>query len=170
MKLYIAMGTFEYLKKLKDAYPHEEFLFLQNENTCLLLHETEKGSIFKTPKEYEVIHASGNLALRKGFAVLHYIPVTDEGRPIFEYRFQTLPGQMSNIQGLESVRILRPQSGDTYIILTIWKNAADFKKWQNSDMFNNAFTLRETKVKKDKTLPQIFPRPSYLAKYSVEKE
>nr|WP_221452186.1 antibiotic biosynthesis monooxygenase [Bacillus benzoevorans] len=164
------MGTYEYLKTLKDTYPHEDFLFLQNENTCLLLHETESDSLFKSPKKYEVIDGAGTLSVHEGYAVLHYIPVTDEGRPIFEYRFNTLSAQLVKVPGFDTARVLRPLSSDTYIILTVWKNAADFKKWQSGELFNKAFSNNQTKVKSDKKLPQIFPRSSYMTRYSVEKE
>jgi len=170
MNLYIAMGTYEYLKKLKESYPHENFLFLQNENTSLLLHETEGSSLFKSPKEYGIIESLGHLALRHGFALLHYIPVSDEGRPIFEYSCHTLAGQLAKVPGFETLRVLRPQTSDTYITLTVWKNAADLKKWQTSDMYNEAFSSSKTKAKHDQKLPQIFPRSSYTAKYSVENE
>jgi heme-degrading monooxygenase HmoA len=170
MKVYIAMGTYEFLKKMKDAHPEQSLLFLQNENTCLLLHETEGNSLFKNPLKYEVIDGSGNFTVKQGFAVLHYIPVTDEGRPIFEYRFKEFSIQMERVPGFETARVLRPQASDTFCLLTIWNNAADFKKWQTSDMFNEMFSSNKTKTKSDKKLPQIFPRPAYMTKYSVEKE
>lgn len=170
MKLYIAMGTYEFLKKLKVAHPEQSLLFLQNDNTCLLLHETEGNSLFKSPLKHEVIDGIGNLTVKQGTAVLHYIPVTDEGRPIFEYRFKEFSNQMERVPGFETARVLRPQNSDTYCLLTLWKNAVDFKKWQTSDMFHKAFSTNKTKAKNDKKLPQIFPRPAYMTMYSVEKE
>ncbi len=170
MKLYIAMGTYEFLKKLKDAHPEQILLFLQNDNTCLLLHETEGNSLFKSPLKYEVMDGRGNLTFKQGTAVLHYVPVTDEGRPIFEYRFKAFSNQMERVPGFETARVLRPQTSDTYVILTLWKKAADFKRWQTSDIFNEMFSTNITKTKHDKKLPQIFPRPGYITIYSIEKE
>lgn len=170
MNLYIAMGTYEFLKKLKDTHTAQSLLFLQNENTCLLLHETEGNSLFKNPLKYEVIDGTGNLTVKQGFAVLHYIPVSYEGRPIFEYRFKEFSKQIEKVWGFETARVLRPQTSDTFVILTLWKNAANFKEWQNSDMFHKLFLSNEKKAKNNKKLPQIFPRPAYMTRYSIETE
>lgn len=170
MKLYIAMGTYEFLKKMRNAHPEQSLLFLQNENTCLLLHETEGNSLFKNPLKYEVIDGIGNLSVKQGSAVLHHIPVTDEGRPIFEYRFKEFSNQMEKVSGFETARVLRPQTSDTFCLLTLWKNAANFKEWHNSNMFHELFSTNEKKAKNNKKLPQIFPRSAYMTRYSIEKE
>lgn len=172
MKLYVAMGTYEYLKKLKDTWQNQPLLFLENEHTCLLLHETEGESFFNHPIAYDILDRAGNLAVKKGVAVLHYIPVNDEGRPLIEYRLQNFSGPMTNVTGFEAIRVLRPLASNTYCLLTLWKNEADFKHWQASAMYQSVFSFPEAneKKKKEKKLPQIFPRPPYIIKYAVVKE
>nr|WP_295971180.1 antibiotic biosynthesis monooxygenase [uncultured Bacillus sp.] len=167
MNLFITMGTFDFLKKFKEKYPEERFLLMENEKNCLLLHETEGQTLFKSPRNYEVIDAVGILSAQFTYAVLQHFPVTDEGCPIFEYRFNTLSSVLEGTVGLGAVRVLRPLSSDTYIILTLWENAGFFKKWQHSETFAKTFSIKE---KKGKKLPQIFPRPSYISRYSIEKE
>ena len=61
-------------------------IVMHGEGNSLLLHETEGKTVFQTPRRYEVISSSGTLE-ENGFFAFNNIPVTDEGRPIFEHRF-----------------------------------------------------------------------------------
>ena len=61
------------------------------QGNSLLLHETAGKTVFQTPRRYEVIGSSGTLQ-ENGYFVFNNIPVTDEGRPIFEHRFKERAG------------------------------------------------------------------------------
>jgi heme oxygenase (mycobilin-producing) len=170
MKWYITTGTYGFLKQIKETHDHKSLILMQNENNCLLLHETKGESIFKEPHKYEVIDSVGELVADRGFAVLNNIPVTEEGRPLFEYRFKNRANQIEKEPGFVAIRVLRPLSSDTYIIFTQWKNADAFNHWKASNSFEIAYTKKAAKDENGKQLPQIFPRPSYVTKYSIEKE
>jgi heme oxygenase (mycobilin-producing) len=168
MKMFFTNGTREYLKKVVEKHGDETLVLMQNENTCLLAHETEGDSLFKEPRKYEVINAAGQLT-DVGFAVFNHIPVTDEGRPLFEYRFKNRDGLIEKEPGFIAIRVLRPLSSDTYIIFTLWENESSFKKWQTSKSFEDAHSKKGAE-KESKKQPKVFPRPSFVTKYSIVAE
>ena len=143
MKIHITTGTYEFLKKLKDSHVGETMVLMENENNCLLLHETAGESFFKEPRSYEVVDSAGKLNHDHGFAVLNNIPVTDEGRPLFEYRFKNREHLIEQEPGFLAIRVLRPFSSDTYIIFTQWKNAEAFNKWKSSNSFEKAHAKKD---------------------------
>lgn len=114
---------------------------------------------------YDVIDASGDLA-SEGFFVLNNIPVTDEGRPVFEQRFLNRARAIEDEKGFLAIRVMRPMDSDTYVILTEWKDEADFKNWQSSQAYNKAHAKRGTDEGIDKR-PSIFAGPSFVTTYTV---
>ncbi|MDZ5470221.1 antibiotic biosynthesis monooxygenase [Bacillus sp. 31A1R] len=167
MNVFITSGTYEYLKQLQDKYTNETLILMQDEDTTLLLHETNGETIFNEPRQYEAIDSSGDLS-KGSFAVLNNIPVTDEGRPVFEYRFKNRAGLIDSEPGFAAIRVLRPLSTDTYVILTLWESESDFLNWQQSKAYERAHKKRGTDEGIDKQ--SIFPRPSYVTKYQITIE
>lgn len=168
MNFFITFGTVDYLSKLVKEHPNEKLLLMASTDNATLFHETEGDSIFKEPKRYEVIDSAGQ-SLTGGFAVLNNIPVTTEGRPLFEHRFKQRARQIENEPGFQAIRVLRPLDSDTYVILTLWDNESAFKNWQQSKAYENAHKKRdgEDGVKQQ----SIFPQPSYVTSfYAVETE
>lgn len=166
MNFYIAYGTSSYLELLKSSIHEGSLLALQNENTAILMHETNGKSYFKEGKNYEIIDSSGAIVDGK-FAVLNNIPVTEEGRPVFEYRFKNRARLIEKEPGFVAIRVLRPLHSDTYIILTLWENEISFKDWQQSQAYNKAHEKREKREVKQ----SIFARPSYVSTYyQIEEE
>jgi heme-degrading monooxygenase HmoA len=168
MKLYMTSGTYDYLKKIEDKNPNETMVTMQNPDTAVLIHETSAGTLFKEPRSYEVIDSSGSFD-HAGFAVLNNIPVTDEGRPLFEHRFKNRAGLIENEPGFAAIRVLRPLESNTYIILTLWKDEKFFRDWQSSKAYEKAHENRGTESGIDKQ-PQIFSSPSYVTKYYIPEE
>ncbi|MBU8732032.1 antibiotic biosynthesis monooxygenase [Cytobacillus oceanisediminis] len=168
MKIYMARGTYDYLKKIEKKHSNENMVAMQNTESALLIHETAGASIFKEPRSYEVIDSSGTFN-DAGFAVLNNIPVTDEGRPLFEHRFKNRAGLIENEPGFTAIRVLRPLESNTYIILTLWKDEKSFKNWQNSKAYEKAHEKRGTESGIDKT-PNIFSSPSYVTQYYIPEE
>jgi len=168
MKIYMARGTYDFLKKIKKKHSNENMVAMQNTESALLIHETAGASIFKEPRSYEVIDSSGTFN-DAGFAVLNNIPVTDEGRPLFEHRFKNRAGLIENEPGFTAIRVLRPLESNTYIILTLWKDEKSFKNWQNSKAYEKAHEKRGTESGIDKT-PNIFSSPSYVTQYYIPEE
>jgi heme oxygenase (mycobilin-producing) len=165
MKVYITVGTLGYLKTIKAKNSQESIAIMENDDTALLLHETEGETVFKEPRKYEVLYSSGSIG-NEGFVVFNNIPVTDEGRPIFEYRFKNRSKQIENEPGFLAIRVLRPLSSNTYIVLTVWESETDFSNWKNSSSFKGAHKKQAEEVGAQPQ-PQIFSSPSYTTKYTL---
>ncbi|WLR53946.1 antibiotic biosynthesis monooxygenase [Mesobacillus subterraneus] len=167
MNLYITSGTPDFLLKLKEKHSGETMILMNNNQSSLLVHETGKKTVFSSPRKYEVIDSSGSLD-HEGFAVFNNIPVTDEGRPLFEDRFLNRPRLIEKEPGFVAIRVLRPLSSNTYIIMTIWENEGAFENWQKSKAYENAHKKRGTEAGID-ARPNIFESASYVSKYYIEK-
>jgi heme-degrading monooxygenase HmoA len=163
MNVYITVGTYGYLKTIKEKNSQENIVIMKNDDTALLLHETEGQTVFKEPRKYETIDSEGSIG-NEGFVVFNHIPVTDEGRPILEYQFKNRSKQIENEPGFLAIRVLRPLSSNTYIVLTVWENERAFANWKNSSSFKGAHQKQED----DQAQHQIFSAPSYTTKYTLK--
>jgi len=161
--LYITYGTVDYLEKLVKKHSNETLLLMANQDTAVLFHETEGATIFNEPKKYDVLDSTG-IITNGNFAVLNNIPVTDEGRPLFEKRFSERARLIEKEPGFSAIRVLRPTRGDTYIILTLWESEQHFKAWQDSKAYEHAHKKRGSEEGIDRK--SIFPRPSYVTTYT----
>lgn len=161
-------GTYEFLNALKDKHPKETMIHLQGDETTLLFHETEGSTVFASPRKYEAIDQTGEIS-NGAFFVFNNIPVSEEGIPVFEYRFKNRARLIEQEPGFAAIRVLRPLSSDTYVILTAWKAEKDFLKWQESKAYEKAHEKRKTENGIDQQQPQIFLRPSFVTKYHLIK-
>ena len=166
MNVYITTGTYDFLKTIKDKNSNEVILLMQNGETSLLLHETSEKTVFSSPRRYEVVDGKGTLQ-EKGFVVMNNIPVTEEGRPILEYRFKNRTGLIESEQGFIAIRVLRPIRSDTYVILTVWEKESDFLRWTNSKSFHQA---HHKKQETPASITNIFSGASYVTKYTLISE
>lgn len=167
MNVYITSGTYDFLKQLKDK--HKETMTLAHDSDkeqAMLIHETAGATVFKEPRLYESIDSVGSM-VNGSFAVLNNIPVRDEGRPVFEYRFKNRAGLIESEPGFVGIRVLRPLSNDTYIILTVWENELAFKNWQESKAYEKAHVKRGTKDGIDQHT--IFSGPSYVTTFNISE-
>jgi heme oxygenase (mycobilin-producing) len=161
MNTYITIGTFEYLKGLELKYPAESMVTMINENGALLLHETSKPSVFKEPRKYEILSWSGTL-IKEGFGVLNYVPINEESSPLFEHQFKNLPSLVKTEEGFRSIRVLRPLSSNTYIILSIWEDEKTYDK-----------SVLQSEIKKryeSVTQSNMFTSAPYASKYHIPAE
>ncbi|WP_100371949.1 antibiotic biosynthesis monooxygenase family protein [Bacillus sp. FJAT-45037] len=149
-------------------------VFITNEqptNTAYITLTSKEDTLYYTEhheqtdgKQYSTMNENGDLPTA-GFVVLNNIPVTDEGREQFEERFKNRAGLVEKEPGFKAIRILRPETDDTYIVMTIWDTEQSFKKWQESQAYSHAHKKRGT----DSGLKtSIFPRPSFVTTYQVE--
>lgn len=129
MNLFMTSGTPEFMKSIQKKYPNEKIFLLHGTGNSVLLHETTGKSIFQVPRKFEVMEAHGKFS-EKGFFVLQHIPVSDEGRPIFEFQYTSLTNTVQNEPGFIALRVLKPFKSDTYIILTEWTGPNSFEVWQ----------------------------------------
>ncbi|WP_066068376.1 antibiotic biosynthesis monooxygenase family protein [Neobacillus soli] len=163
MYVYMTAGTFEFLKKVETKYPKENMITMMNENGALLLHESIGATVFKEPRRYEVLETSGEMK-KEGYAVMNNIPVTEEGRPLFEHQFKNRYSKFENEQGFIALRVLRPLSSNTYVILTVWEKEIYYQKWQNSESF---FEAHKNKAAGIDLQPKIFASAAYVSKYTI---
>lgn len=134
---------------------------MQGTQTSQLWHETNGKTVFQSPRKYEVIQSAGNFS-DQGFIVCNNIPVSAEGRPVFEYRFKNRAMNADERPGFIAMRVLRPLSNDTYIVMTMWESESDYNRWKNSEAFQKAHTTSYTKKPS-----KIFAGPSYVSTFIV---
>lgn len=161
MNVYRTYGTLNYLSKMKDQHPKETMLLLVGEEEqAVLFHETMSEGFFKEGKKYEVIKSIGSISTT-GMVVINHIPVSEEGRPLFEYQLKNGEQLIEKDSRFTSLRLLRPIQDDTYLIITIWQSEKEFQNHQIASKLNNL--LNSEKKKR-------FPRPSYMKKYHIFHE
>jgi heme oxygenase (mycobilin-producing) len=163
MNIYITTGSFEFLKKLEHKHPEEKLITVINENGALLYHETNGATVFKEPRRYLALEAVGEIE-KEGFVVLNYIPVTEEGRPLFEHQIKNRVGTVEVAQGFKALRVLQPLSSNTYVIMTVWKNEISYGTWQSSDSFLSA---HQNKGLAGDQGPKIFSSAPYVSRYTI---
>jgi len=165
MNFYITTGTMTFMKTVVEKNKNEPIIMAHGQGTTILFHESEKKSVFASPRSYEVIASSGQLAL-KGYFALNHVPVTDEGAPIFEHRFASRANAVDNEYGFIAFRLLRPIGSNTYVVLTQWTDAGAYNRWKNSSSFSQAHKQDPGVVEK----LNIYSSASYVSTYQTEKD
>ncbi|MDG5473416.1 antibiotic biosynthesis monooxygenase [Jeotgalibacillus sp. ET6] len=168
MNIFMTFGTEDFLHKTMEKHPDETLVLLHGEDTALLIHETEGKTLFNEPRSYGVFEQSGALT-QEGFFVFNNIPVSEEGRPVFEHRFKSRAGLIDQEPGFIAIRVLRPLNSDIYVVLTQWDSEDSFKNWQSSQAYNKAHEKRGTDQGLDHQ-KTIFPRASFVTKYRGKSE
>lgn len=135
MNLYITSGSPEFMETIKLKYKKEHMYLLHGTGNSVLIHETPAKTVFQVPSKYEVLEAYGEFS-EKGYFVLQYIPLSEEGRPIFEYKYTNLTATAQNEPGCIALRVLKPIKSDTYIILTEWSGPNSYEIWAKSVSFD----------------------------------
>jgi heme-degrading monooxygenase HmoA len=131
LKIYLTTGTPDFMSALGKKYEKKNVIFMNGTSNSLLLHETEGKSVFQSPRQFEVVHSIGDLT-HHGYFVFNHIPVTDEGRPVFEHRYQNLSGSLQDEPGFIAFRLCQPIKSETYVLLTEWKDASSYQLWEGS--------------------------------------
>ncbi|MBB4824837.1 heme-degrading monooxygenase HmoA [Sporosarcina luteola] len=162
MKIFKWLGNERDVLKVKQQSGNGVKAHLRNGEEHLLLLEAESIP-FECDESYEILDRTGELEPGR-FAVLNNIPVSEEGRELFEQRFQNRAGLIEQEPGFVAIRVLRPLDSDTYVILTMWENEESFTGWQQSQAYSKAHAKRGTKEGIDKR-PNIFPRASFVTTY-----
>lgn len=163
MELYKWTGHRDRGVAMLAAVPNARVIYLVDGEESTVLFESEGSPAPQGFDAYEVLNAVGDI--NDGYyAVFNNIPVTDEGRELFESRFQNRAGKVEQEPGFAAIRVLRPLNSDTYIILTLWKDEKSFQDWQQSESYGQAHAKRGTAEGIDKK-PNIFARPSFVKTY-----
>ena len=168
MNIYLTSGTMDFMETLRKRNSKETMVVMHGVGNSVLLHETAGKTSFQTPRSYEVFSTSGTLK-EEGFFAFNNIPVTDEGRPIFEHSLLGRIDMIKDEPGFISFRLLRPLDSDTYIILTQWTNQGSFKSWENSSTYKTLHENNESDAGSDK-ISHIFSSAAYVTTYKTKKE
>ncbi len=158
--LYTTSGTPEFMKQLQEKYSTENMHVLYGSNGTILLHESSGKTKFQTPRSYEVLASHGHFQ-DEGYFYFYHIPITDEGRPVFEHEAQEMMNALSSEPGLFALRILRPVKADTYLILSQWSGPSSYKQWADRHL-----TPLETLASKQ----NIFTSAPYTHTYRTKNE
>lgn len=160
---FITTGTKDFMLTLLKKLSTENLKFLRHRDHALLYHETTKKTIFQAPRRYEIIEKTGEFP-DKGLAVLHYIPVVDEFRPVFEYRMKNRPKHLNTTPGFLTSRTLRPLQSNTYLIITCWENRLHYESSKITDKIMES--LGEEKSIEINQV-KMYAGPSYIREYTI---
>jgi heme oxygenase (mycobilin-producing) len=168
MYMYFTTGTRDFLEKLQEKHATKGMILLHGGGKSHLVHETDGKSIFQTPRRYEVISSVGALA-EEGYFVCNNVPVTDEGKPVFEHQFSAAGDRVASQKGFVAFRLLRPLDSDTYIVMTEWENVSDYERWKNSQAFKDSHQSADMKEYSNSTT-RIFSGASYVTTYIAKTD
>ena len=168
MNIYLTSGTMDFMGTVRKRFANETMIVMHGANNSVLLHETEGKTVFQTPMRYEVISSSGTLT-ENGFFAFNNVPITDEGRPIFEHRFQSRIQDISGEPGFVAYRLLRPLNSETYIVLTQWTSKVFLNSWLDSPTYKKLNESIEQEVGLDK-MQHIFLSAPYVTTYKTKAE
>ena len=166
VKIYITSGTYDFLIKIKHKHSNEIMLLMQNNENTVLIHESERKTVFSMPRSFEVIESFGLLNQNAEYAVMTNIPLSEEEIPLFEYRFKNSHALLQNQPGFIALRILRPLKANMYVILTLWQSEKSFKDWQTTPSYQSFFQDTNSASKS----LHLFSGDSFTKYYFITKE
>ncbi|MCH1626833.1 antibiotic biosynthesis monooxygenase family protein [Ferdinandcohnia quinoae] len=156
MKLFIALGTVDFLVKLKQKYQKENMACFYNNETAILIHESAKKTVFSAPRRYDAVETIGDVH-SSDVAALTYIPIFEDDRPSFEFRMKDIKNDVILAPGSIGIRVLRPIKSDTYLIMTLWKNEGAYTNWRQT----NSFTEFQQKIGNPDGVKNLLSGPLY---------
>ncbi|MGG5253334.1 antibiotic biosynthesis monooxygenase family protein [Neobacillus sp. SM06] len=162
VKIYVTTGTLEYLSTIAASNPEEKMVKMANEDDALLLHETNGDPVFKEPRKYLILDSKGTIG-ETGFAAFIHVPVTDEGRRLFEYQFKNKMASIEAEAGFSAIRVLQPLSSQTYIVITIWDTEQAFQIWKASSSYKASLNL----IGDADPAEKLFTSMPYVKTYSI---
>lgn len=69
------------------------------------------------------------------YVMMNRITVPEEDRAHFEQLFKSRARAVDKMPGFIKAQMLRPQKGNTYVIMTHWESEQSFLDWTKSDQF-----------------------------------
>lgn len=169
MYVYLTSGTPEFMESIQQKHSNENMILLYGADKTVLLHESEKKSVFATPKSYEIVHQVGQLE-QNGFYALNYIPVKEESHLVFEDNFLKVIEKLKQEPGFISYRLLRPRpfQDEAYISLTVWNGPHSFEAWKASQTYKETFEHPKKNINGVDT-GNIFVSHPYVKTYTTTK-
>lgn len=168
MKLFMTSGSMDFMKSLRKKYANDNMVVMDGKGNSLIIHETNGDTVFQSPISYNIIASYGEL-IEDGFFALHHIPISDEGRPIFEHWMLSRIDVVEDEPGFLAHRVLRPESLNTYIVLTQWTDSRFFKIWKESMSYKKIIKESEVGAGQERK-PHMFSSAPYITTYKVHEE
>ena len=164
MNFYVTSGTPDYMEKLIAKNAQYPLILLHGNGNSVVLHETEKKSIFAVPRNFEVIAQKGQFE-QKGYFTFYNMPIMSDERPVFEKKALDAIIQLNSNDGTIAYRLLRPIKADTYLFIIQWGGPATYEAWKNSSDYKTTFApIFEGTAS---ALQTMFNASSYITTYSA---
>lgn len=164
MNFYVTSGTPDYMEKLITKNAQYHLILLHGNGNSVVLHETDKKSIFAVPRNFEVIAQKGQFE-QKGYFTFYNMPIMSDERPVFEKKALDAISLLNSNDGIIAYRLLRPIKADTYLFIIQWGGPATYEAWKNSPYYKTTFgPIFEGTAS---TLQTIFNSSSYITTYSA---
>ncbi|CQR47028.1 Heme-degrading monooxygenase HmoB [Paraliobacillus sp. PM-2] len=136
MKAYMTNGTLDYLEHIYKQHPDVNLSLMHNANTALVYYEViHKISLFREARVYDVLVSCGDLK-EHGFVSMRHIPLTDDGKPIFENEWKKKNDLLTKHTELYAFRVLKPTYGNTYLVFMQWEDEYAFQEWEITNLSN----------------------------------
>ena len=164
MNIYLTSGTPDFMEKVVRKHTKESIILLLGQSNAVLLHESDKKSVFAVPRPFQVLDGIGTFEQR-GYFVFHNIALTDESREVFEQKWLAHSDTVKKNEALIAYRFIKPKKNEPYIIITQWAGPASYEVWTKSDIY-----LQQIAPLFDKTsslVNDIFNTASHIATYSA---
>ena len=152
------------MEKVVDKHAKERIILLHGQTNTVLLHESEKKSIFAVPRQFQVLDSVGQFEQR-GYYVFHNISLTDESKEVFEQKWLSNSATLKNNDALIAYRFLKPKKYEPYIIITQWAGPASYEVWTKSQSY-----IEQIAPLFDKTsslVNDMFSTASHIATYQA---
>lgn len=164
MNLYMTSGTPDYMEKLVDKFAKEPLIILHGNGNSVLLHESDKKSIFAVPRKFEIIEGAGTLT-QGAYYVMFNMPILSDDRPVFENKLTDQLTSLRQDSVAIAYRFLRPVKAETYILLTHWSGPASYELWKNSNAYKTA--LQPILDGAQSSMQTMFNAATYVTTYSA---
>ena len=164
MNFYVTSGTPDYMEKLIAKYQLEPLILLHGNGNSVVLHETEKKSIFAVPRSFEVLDSKGSFE-QKGYFTFYNMPIMSEERPIFEKKVLDAIPSLKKNDGVIAYRFLKPVKAETYLLIIQWGGPASYEVWKNSE--NYITSVAPIIEGTASAMQSMFNASSYITTYSA---
>lgn len=164
VKFYLTSGTPDFMERLMNKYPNEPMILLHGNGNSVVMHESNKKTVFATPRQFDVIDGAGQFEQR-GFVAMHNVPVMDESRPIFEEQLIKGIAPLKEDSSLIAYRVLRPIKATIYVVVTQWAGPASFDTWIHSAYFKT--TLKPILDSSGSPTQNLFDSKTYVSTFTA---
>lgn len=142
MRAHMTNGTWDFLERILKKRKINHYLLAHSETSSntLAYYETfsRSRSPFAAGRSYEILIKSGTFE-EEGYIVMNNIPLTEDGKPVFENRIKNKQPHLDTFYGYIAYRVLKPLKGNRYVILTQWESQEDYENWEERDGYRSFF-------------------------------